>query len=266
MIDERTRELIEANLEGTLSGPELAELNRRLLGDPQTRALRDELKRVDAMLRSVPKVTPPRGLVDQVLRQAPAAGDTSSASRPESSGAGRPFSRPAMMRIAAGFAGGAVVTAAVFQLLTLHDDGLAPEKLIGTMAVEADAGGEHLATVQLSGAGAEGTAALYRSGSSLWLDVQIASDSAWDLAASYDPLRMDFRGLQKPAAENDPRIRVSDGRVRISGTRGQATYRLELAGIGEAGQAFEKADIRLALNVSGQPVAESVLSIPEERR
>ena len=77
MIDERTRELIEANLEGTLSGPELAELNRLLLGDPQTRALRDELKRVDAMLRSVPQVTPPKGLVDQVLRQAPPAGEAS---------------------------------------------------------------------------------------------------------------------------------------------------------------------------------------------
>lgn len=260
MIDPRTQELIEANLEGTLSGPELAELNRRLLGDPETRALRDDLRRIDALLRSMPAETPPAGLVEDVLRQQPRqAPEVSAGARAPTA-----FSRHSLVRIAASFAGGVIVTAALFQALTLHDDGIAPEQVIGTMAGQADPGARHLATVRLSGASADGSAALYQSGSSLWLELQVFSERPWELEASYDPRLIDFRGLQRPAEKSEPVIRVTDGRVRVSGTEGQATYRLELGGVEGGAGILGPADIRLALNVSGQPVAESVLSIPGE--
>jgi hypothetical protein len=257
MIDPRTQELIEANLEGTLSGPELAELNRRLLGSPETRALRDDLKHVDALLRALPAETPPAGLLDAVLQRAPQPAREGAAGDP----ARRPFAR-----IAAGFAGGALVTAALFQALTLHHDGVAPEQVIGTMASQNDAGGRHLATVRLSGASADGSAALYQAGSSLWLELRVASDRPWELEASYDPAVIDFQGLRRPLAESEPLIQVADGSIRVSGTEGEATYRLELKGVGQSPAAIRNADIRLALNVSGQPVAESVLSVPGEER
>ena len=254
MIDPRTRDLIEANLEGTLSGPELAELNRRLLGDPETRVLRDDLKRVDEILRSVPAETPPAGMIDEVLQRAPQ----------RTPGAGGP-GRTSLVRIAAGFAGGALVTAALFHALTLQDDGIAPEQVIGTMASQADTDARHLATVSLSGGGTDGSAALYEAGSSLWLELRVSSDRPWELEASYDPQVIDFKGLRRPLAENEPLIRVADGSIRVSGTEGQATYRLELGGAGSSPVAVDRAEITLALNVSGRPVAESVLSVPGGR-
>src|SRR5262249_33838372 len=73
MADVELINLINAEIDGELEAPQRAELARRLLADPEARALREDLLRVRTMLDAVAEVEPPPELRANVLRGLPAA-------------------------------------------------------------------------------------------------------------------------------------------------------------------------------------------------
>jgi anti-sigma factor RsiW len=124
--NEHWLELIQAELDGELSGPQRAELHRALLADPALRALRDELAATCRALDAIEPEPVPTGLHESIMAALPVV--PNAARQPPQSRAHAP-----MLRIAAAFVGGALVTALAFQfggLLSGHGSG----QLSGTIA------------------------------------------------------------------------------------------------------------------------------------
>mgnify|MGYP003488922649 FL=1 len=123
-----TVELINAEIDGALTGPQRAELNRLLLADPAVRALRDSLTRTCRSLDEMPREEIPAGLHEAIVTGLPVAAPKSHVLR-RAAFTGRPF-----LRYAAAFGGGLLVSALAFQFGKLDSTELGAGQLAGTIA------------------------------------------------------------------------------------------------------------------------------------
>ena len=145
---ERALELVNAEVDGELDGPARAELSRRLLAEPGLRALRDETRALCAAIDAVPSENPPQGLRASIMESLPASPPACQDRDVRSAGlhSGRP-----LLRYAAAFAGGLLVSALAFQF-AVRDAGLDSGELSGTIAgVTADASRLELDLDEVSG-------------------------------------------------------------------------------------------------------------------
>ena len=123
-----TVELINAEIDGALTGPQRAELNRLLLADPAVRVLRDSLTRTCRTLDEMPREEIPAGLHEAIVTGLPVAAPKSHVLR-RAAFTGRPF-----LRYAAAFGGGLLVSALAFQFGKLDSTELGAGPLGGTVA------------------------------------------------------------------------------------------------------------------------------------
>jgi len=123
-----TLELINAEIDGVLTGPQRAELNRLLLADPSVRALRDGLTRTCRTLDAMPRVDVPSGLHEAIVTGLPVAAPKSHGLR-RAAFTGRP-----LLRYAAAFGGGLLVSALAFQFGKLDSTEFGVGQLAGTIA------------------------------------------------------------------------------------------------------------------------------------
>lgn len=121
-------ELINAEIDGVLTGAQRAELNRLLLADPSVRALRDGLTRTCRTLDEMPRAEIPAGLHEAIVTGLPVAAPKSHGYR-RAAFTGRPF-----LRYAAAFGGGLLVSALAFQFGKLDSTELGDGQLAGTIA------------------------------------------------------------------------------------------------------------------------------------
>ena len=68
MIEQRTLDLINAEIDGELHVGDLTELQARLDADPEARAMREQLARIAGSLGRMATVAPPADLQEQILR------------------------------------------------------------------------------------------------------------------------------------------------------------------------------------------------------
>jgi anti-sigma factor RsiW len=125
---ETTLELINAEIDGVLTGPQRAELNRLLLADPSVRALRDDLTRTCRALDEMPREEIPAGLHEAIVTGLPVT-----APRPHGLRRASFTSRP-LLRYAAAFAGGLLVSTLAFQFGRLDSTEFGAGQLAGTIA------------------------------------------------------------------------------------------------------------------------------------
>ena len=123
-----TLELINAEIDGALTGPQRAELNRLLLADPSVRALRDSLTRTCRALDEMPREEVPAGLHEAIVTGLPVAAPKSHGLRRTS------FTSRPLLRYAAAFAGGLLVSALAFQFGKLDSTEFGAGQLAGTIA------------------------------------------------------------------------------------------------------------------------------------
>jgi hypothetical protein len=123
-----TLELINAEIDGVLTGPQRADLNRLLLADPSVRALRDDLTRTCRALDEMPREEIPAGLHDAIVTGLPV-----SAPKPYGLRRASFTSRP-LLRYAAAFGGGLLVSALAFQFGKLDSTEFGAGQLAGTIA------------------------------------------------------------------------------------------------------------------------------------
>lgn len=126
---EHCLELIHAEIDGELTGAQQAELSRTLLADPATRALRDELRQFCRAIDSVPPEEVPADLRVSIMESLPVLPPVCEDRdvRP-----GGRYGRP-VLRYAAAFAGGLIVSALAFQVAVQHQ-ALDSGELAGTIA------------------------------------------------------------------------------------------------------------------------------------
>lgn len=173
MVTEEYLELIHAEIDGRLPESRRADLSRYLLEHPEARVLRDELRRLSAALAQVEYVAPPSGLRDAVLQ---------AARLPPSGGTGRRWGLPGVLRYAAAFAGGVLVSTIAFHAGKDGGAGIDVSALTGTMAsqeAQKQDGASDGMSVSLEQG--RGTASLRETPSGLVLE--------YDLAAR-DPVRI----------------------------------------------------------------------------
>ncbi len=127
-VNERAIELINAEIDGVLSGAARAELNRLLLADPAIRRLRDDLRRTCQELAALEDEEIPADLHESIMSALPASQiqcEEPAASR----GPGRP-----VLRYAAALAGGLLVSALAFHFNGDGATGIGLQDLAGTIA------------------------------------------------------------------------------------------------------------------------------------
>lgn len=129
MTDQDTMlELINAEIDGVITGPQRAELNRLLLADPAVRSLRDALARTCHLLDTMPREDIPAGLHEAIVTGLPVAAPRSHGIR-RAAFSGRP-----LLRYAAAFGGGLLVSALALQFGKLDSTTFGAGQLAGTIA------------------------------------------------------------------------------------------------------------------------------------
>ena len=157
MIDERTAELIQADIDGCLPEARRAELSRVLLADPEARAFHRDMQRLQEQLEAVAAEEVPQGFADSVMAAIPASAP----------GAGSHVSSRSLRRVLALAAGVAVVAVA------LRIGGLGGE-IDGTAAVGTMAGLPASAPMTIDRPEVSGSVQLRQAGESLIVDLDVA--------------------------------------------------------------------------------------------
>jgi hypothetical protein len=180
-LEQRHLDLINAAVDGErLDAEQSAELDRLLAGSAEARKLKDDLERVDSVLRSMPAMDPPVDLQRRLLRQIPV-----SAQRGHS-GAWqwlRDLRPGAGLRYALAASAGALLVALIIQGPATIDPSSDPAALVGTMIPNSARNeSEVVATYDFRDDSSESRIELQRYEDTLLLDIRIAAGSPLDLA------------------------------------------------------------------------------------
>jgi anti-sigma factor RsiW len=231
MTDPHYLALIHAEIDGELDEHQRADLARHLLADPESRSLRDSLRRMCLAMDGVAAVEPPPELRSAILQALPPVVAVRVAAAPErvrSAGSWRPA---AAWRYAAMFA------AALIGGALLYEAGVGrgpdPAELAGTMAGNGARTGVIVDSVHVDLGQIVGQVSLYRADAKLGLDIALTADEPVDvLVASGGQSR------------------------RIAGPRAVIT----LPGPGTPGQSVD-----LSFVVQGRQIGTAQLRVPPDR-
>jgi hypothetical protein len=233
MIEEKYIELIQADVDGELPEQHRAELSRYLLANPEALALRDELRRLCSVLDRLPAADPPPGLKGAILAAVPLPAKRMAPVPTRSN-----WVRFPILRIAAAFAGGVLVSAIAFQLGPDRQAGLDVSGIAGTMASQDPvAGSAPVDTVRVSLDQAQGKVSLFRSPTMRVVEFDLAVQQPLEVVVVHDGQQAQFSELGQPG--------------------GKQRYALVLEGAGQAGSAIE-----LRFLASGSEIHRDVLEVP----
>jgi hypothetical protein len=161
MADTEYLALIHAEIDGELDARQRSELARRLLSDPEARALREDLRRLCSALDAVPEVEPPTSLSTKILNALP----------PPARLPARASWAATRWRYAALVAGLIAGGAVVFE--TLQGPGPAITEVAGTMA--ASRATTTLDSVRLGDGPITGRVSLYRDAAGLGVAFEVVA-------------------------------------------------------------------------------------------
>jgi hypothetical protein len=201
--------LIHAEIDGELDGQQRAELARRLLADPEARALREDLKRLCTELDTTEDVEPPAQLQASVLRALPHL-----VTPPRQFAWPAPHWRyAALILVALGAA------TAVYE--TVDGPGPGTAEMAGTIAATRTPAA--LDTVRLDSGSVTGRVSLYRAGAGLGLVLELVASAPVDVLIATDGHTLRVNGLGQKVAP--PGL---GGAIALpgSGTAGRQTVQL----------------------------------------
>lgn len=180
MIEEQDLELIHADLDGEIAPGRRAELARLLLGNPEARALHEDLSGLYGRLAGLESVAPPPDLAPAVLSALPVMRPSTAANRVV-----RPVIRSMGLRYAAVFVGGLLASAALLRLAGQEGSALEVSQLVGTIGGEATANGQSpVDHAVLALAEVEGSMNTYMVGSQLVLELDVRAHQPVEVVAS----------------------------------------------------------------------------------
>jgi anti-sigma factor RsiW len=166
MSNEQDLTLIHAEIDGELDAHQRVELSRRLLADPELRAVRDELRRLCSSLEALPAVEPPAQLRTNIARALPAAPVTASRSAQAAS----------RWRIAAALAGALTLGGILFAALDEQKTGGA--ELAGTIAAPREP--VTIDTARVEGGAVTGQVSLYKDAAGLGVRIEVVAPGPVD--------------------------------------------------------------------------------------
>jgi anti-sigma factor RsiW len=181
MPDQPHIALINAEIDGELDAAQRADLARCLLADPQARALREDYRRLAALLDGMKAVEPPAELRERAFAALP------------QSQLKRPRLLSSAWRLAAVLAGVVAAGAVVFEAVKAPTPG--SSDLSGTIAAQT---ATMIDTVSLGEDAVSGRVSLYRDRAELALKFELVTSSAVDVLVASGGHSLRFNGLRGP--------------------------------------------------------------------
>jgi len=220
MLEERTIELINAELDGELGPVEREELEAILESSGEARAMKAELQKLFNLLDATPELSPPAGLSQQILGQLALP-----SKKPAFSFSGLfPSFQPATAGLA--FAAGALVAVGFYELTPRYGAAIDPASMVGTMVVNRQEQPlEHKDSLSIVGQGLSGTVSLQEGGGVYILNFDLDSENSTEIEIALAEAGLDFGGLahtQSGAGTDNESIQVSGGTLRVTNQGRQA--------------------------------------------
>jgi hypothetical protein len=225
MADPVRLALIHAEIDGELDARQRAELARSLLADPETRALREDLRRVCATLDAVQEVEPPPQLRASILGALPQTRRGSATSWPVSSW----WSAP-VLRYAAAVAG--VLTAGAIVFAVLDGQRPAATDVAGTLA--GSRATMTLDTVQLTSGPVAGRVSLVRDAAGFGLALELKASAPVDVFVAGSGYTFRINGLGQQHGPGAGRSTVALPGFRMDGQSVDLTFLMAGQEVGRA--------------------------------
>lgn len=266
MVDERTQELINADLDGELDVSAKAELERRLEASPAARKLHEDIGRIAKALGGMVQEPAPEGLRDAIINAVRHGANSKNDAKVvniESRRSRRQDLPRFGYALAAGFALGAIGLVAWQVIHSAGDQGelvagirgVDAAEMAGTMVRGRGDQETEAANVRIDTAAVKGSATLFEGDGVLILQLDLDSDQPVTVNASYDSAGIRLMGFAQGAV-SDASIRSAPGSVGYV-NQGDRRFVAYLArGNAKAGE------IRLSFEAGGSVVHEATLSIP----
>ncbi len=213
MLEERTINLINADLDGELEASEREELKAILESSAEARTMRAELLRLSNLLDSLPEQSPPPGLANQILQQlAPPL----SASRSFFSDLFASF-QPATAGMA--FAAGLLLTVGFYELSSDGQPSGNTASMVGTMVAGGQGNPGLLKNdLLLRGDGFTGTVSLTKIAGIYALSFDLRSDGPTEIEVGLDHTGLSYGGFAETPSEADQAfesLAISGGTLRV---------------------------------------------------
>lgn len=213
MLEERIIQMINADLDGELGQAEKEELDAILESSAEARSMRVELLKLTNLLDSVPEVTPPSGLSEQILDKL-----ASSPRKSTFSLAGLfPSFQPATAGLA--FAAGLLLTVGYYELAPRHGSSVDTAGMVGAMvAGQQDRQAVQRDRLTIDQAGVSGTVSLQQSGGFLVLSFDLDSEQTTEIEVSLAEAGLSFGGIAHAPQQgetSDESFQVSGGGLRV---------------------------------------------------
>jgi hypothetical protein len=226
-IEQETIDLINAEIDGTISMEGRASLDRLVAQSPEIRALREDLRSVCTGLDRLELLDPPAELVDDILLRTQQSSRAVAGNRGVAAWLAGLFGIP-VVRYGLSFATGVIVT---FSLISsdqasreAFDD---VTSLVGTMSADRGASGPLTTEDSLSLTLSElaGSVDLKSSGSLMILDFDLVSEFPVEIVATFDDRDIWFNGFAQLESQGTS-VAAASGRVtvRMEGQRRYAVY------------------------------------------
>ncbi len=223
MIDERTIQLLNADIDGELEASERLELDDILNRSAEARAMRTELLKLNNLLDSLPDLEPPAGLSREILNKITLPGEKASFYLSRLF----PSFKPAAAGLA--FAAGLLVTVSFYELVPRKGTVLDTGGMVGTMVANpASRPAESRDVLAFEGAGLDGTVALKMNRNVLMLEFDLDSSEQVEIEVAYAEAGLRFSGIAHAANDVNDRsaavetYQISKGVLRVENQGRQA--------------------------------------------
>lgn len=210
MLDKRTFEMINQEVDGTLSPRDSEKLKSILAKSPEARQTFDALKDLSAMLRGVSPVDPPSSLKSRILHSLPQPSRRPAAQSYPLFAMIQALAASSRVRYAYTFIGGAVAGILLFALLNGSPSD--PSSLVGTM------GSDHAAPaagVSVELPEVQGTISAEAVGTLVITTATLNGSREYDLVLQYDREGIHFESFRSPA-DAPGTLRIFPGQLQLT--------------------------------------------------
>ena len=245
MIEQRTLDLIHAELDGELHVGDLAELQRRLEADPEAQAMSDHLGKISGALARMTPVAPPAGLQQQILQ----------ATRPAAKVLPFRDRRVQFVRYTMALAAGIAIAVVGIQFTGSSGPGLDADQLVGTIGGKAGATQPSGAEVTLQAPDLKGSVGLSSDDGRWALVFDTASEQPVKVTAAYAEAAFRLKGYA-PDGPGAGAVSATPGLIEFVNQGSQRRVLFLEPGAGGA--------VRISFEGQGKLLQEAVLDVPAQ--
>lgn len=213
-LDQRTRDLVNASIDGEISAIEQDELDRLLLSSESVREFDSELRAVTKVLDELPEIEPPPYLQGAIERQVRLPVDGAAQKRTSGLLA---WLNPSRLRTGLALAAGVVLTVSVYEMGSKPVSVDDTRNMTGTIVKHdrSSQKGEILDSIRLDGGQLNGRVELRSDNDLFTVDLQLNSGTPVDVVVDFAGSGLDLEGASN-SSDLESAVSFDDGKIRLA--------------------------------------------------